>query len=296
MIFIFSRRHRKALANGQLIINLAQQLRKSLWLVVTSYDKSWGETNETGWNYYNSYSDVTKIELRKHWGRQVIGTNEKGHNVDVSLEDLFLTGSATDVLDAIEVFLSVIDETVQTIYQTEINMAFALHSSSWRLIEKRIYKIDSSFLEDEVLEKSFELLDAPGFEGALDEFRQARECLAAGENRQAVIMTNNALESTMKSILHVQAIKPGMLVRKMVDSGIIPEYYQDFLKNFEQILLVVSTERNQPGREHGQGATLTEVPRSLAELVFHLSGVLIVFLIKQHFDKRQQASDNEVPF
>jgi len=175
-------------------------------------------------------------------------------------------------------------------------MAFALNCSPWRLIEKRIYKIDSSFLEEEVIEKSFELLDAPGFEGALDEFRQAREDLASGETRHAIVMANNALESTMKSILKVQAIKPGMLVRKMIDSGVIPEYYQDFLKNFEQILLVVSNERNQPGRGHGQGATLAEVPHGLAELAFHLSGVLIVFLIKQHLEKSQQPTDDEIPF
>ena len=102
MIFIFSRRHRKALDNGQLEVNLSIPLRVSLWQIITSYNKTWGETSETGWNYYMSDVDVAVKELKKHWGRSFTGTNEK---LEISFEGVLNNGSAVDVLDSIEVLL-----------------------------------------------------------------------------------------------------------------------------------------------------------------------------------------------
>lgn len=69
-----------------------------------------------------------------------------------------------------------------------------------------------------------------------------------------------------------------------MDSGLIPEYYAGFIKAFEENILmsVYKMRCEELGAGHGQGKKVNEIPKELAELAVHLSGVLIHFLIKRH--------------
>jgi len=77
-----------------------------------------------------------------------------------------------------------------------------------------------------------------------------------------------------------------MLIRKLLDSGLVPEYHKGFLKAFEEhILRSVALTRNfEKGVGHGQGTDVNEPPKSLAELAVNLSGVLILYLLKRHIE------------
>ena len=112
----------------------------------------------------------------------------------------------------------------------------------------------------------------------------------------------------MKAILGVDRERPGTLFRMVIDSGIIPEYYDDFLKNFEQVLRVVNIARNEEkGAGHGQGSEVVDVPKHLAELVLNFCGSLTIFLVNHYIDAKPKerptpepeltyVPDDDIPF
>ncbi len=166
-----------------------------------------------------------------------------------------------------------------------------------------IFRIDSAYMA-EVLGCASGLLTSSGFQGAFEEFQKARAHLESSDTKESVHHANLALESTMKALLGIDQEKPGKLIRKMKDSGLIPAYYDEFLDNFEQILRSVNVARNEErGAGHGQGARVAEVPSPLAELVLNLCGALIVFLVKQTVESKRPPAksrtvepEDDIPF
>lgn len=111
----------------------------------------------------------------------------------------------------------------------------------------------------------------------------------------------------MKEILQVQKEKPGKLFRKLVESNLVPEYYEGFLKSFEEnILRAVSIMRNEElGVGHGQGSSNNIIPFELAELAVNLTAVIINFLIGRFISNKNntvEVNDNvgfskeDIPF
>ena len=98
-----------------------------------------------------------------------------------------------------------------------------------------------------------------------------------------------------QALLGVEKAKPGELFRKLIESGVIPEYYRGFLKAFEEnILRCVAIMRNEElGVGHGRGPSRNVVPPDLAELAINLSGVLINFLVKQHLQRIGASTEEE---
>jgi len=90
----------------------------------------------------------------------------------------------------------------------------------------------------------------------------------------------------------------------LIDSDIIPKYYDGFLNAFENILRSVAIMRNEEqGAGHGSGAEKPKIPYPLAELAVNLSAVLINFLIKHYLESLDQGSseesfpgDDDIPF
>ena len=177
----------------------------------------------------------------------------------------------------------------------------------WRMLEGRILRVDSKWLEEEIHAKAAELLSVRGFEGAMGEFQQARSDLSSGNYKGAIHASNLALESTVKGILNIDQEKPGRLYRLLIDSGLVPKYHEGFIKAFEEhILRSVAMARNlEKGVGHGQGTDVSEPPKSLAELAVNLSGVLILYLLKRHLEinpihaepePQTEVADDDFPF
>ena len=128
--------------------------------------------------------------------------------------------------------------------------------------------------------------------GALDEFSQAVSNLTGGQTKEAVINAHKSVESVMKTALGVVEHKKfGELLRLLIDSGLLPEYYEEFLANFEKLALGAVKERNLPARGHGQGAEPTPVPKPLAEFAVHLAGAVNLFIIQRWIGARPKAEE-----
>ena len=209
-----------------------------------------------------------------------------------NVEGVIKRGYPSQVFDMVEAYLMVLDNSQRHTVEQEINQAFQEHNQHWRLLEGRFVKLDSKYLEEEVLSKASALLSAQGFEGPLDEFEHAIRCQSAGDHRDAITYAYNALESTVKTVLGIQEKRPKKLIRALLSSDLVPAYYQGFLTSLEDILQFVVVERSQPGRAHGQGESVVQVEPSYAELCLHLAGALIVFLIKRHREKSSLSADD----
>ncbi len=205
-----------------------------------------------------------------------------------NLEGFVLRGNFPPYLfDALEIFYAThFNNEKKNRFQTGFNQIMEESDLPWRMANGHIFPVDSAYIEEVILRRAYSLLQEVGFQGALQEFEEARVELTNGDYKGAVQKANLAFESTMKGILGVEKARPGELVRGIIDSGIVPEYHAGFLKVFEEhILRCVPNLRNQElGAGHGQGKEVNIVPKSLAELAVNLAGVMIKFLIERHLD------------
>ena len=176
--------------------------------------------------------------------------------------------------------------------QQELNRVLESYQQPWRLLGGKFVKLDSTFLASEVIAPTRSLLAAEGFDGPLQEFERALEDYRNGEYGDAVTYAGKALESTLKALLNIQTARPAKLIRSIVDSGLIPNHQGEFLSTFKSLLDLVVTERSQPGHAHGQGVKVVETAPSVAELCLHLTGTVIVFLIKRHREKTEMLSQD----
>jgi hypothetical protein len=189
-------------------------------------------------------------------------------------------------MDALEIFFTLLDDDKAYGYQRRINEIMEESNLEWRMADGRIFPVQSAYIEEVITRRAYSLMHQVGFEGALQEFEKARTDLANGNESGAIHNANLAVESTIKGILEIDKAKPGELFRSLIEAGIVPEYYDGFLKAFEEnILRCVAIIRNEElGAGHGQGATPNVIPRPLAELAVNLSAVIIYFLIARHLE------------
>lgn len=134
-----------------------------------------------------------------------------------------------------------------------------------------MFEVDSQFLEAYVVARSYELLKAEGFEGALDELNQARNGLAADNVEGAIHNSCKSLESALKAIVRAEAGSASVLIRQLGDIGFYDGLPDDVARSFgEQVLMALPFMRNRLGG-HGQGSVIVDEPRVYDELAVHLA-------------------------
>ena len=288
---VFSERHEKALREKKIKLSLRQELRGSLQRLLGRYS-TWG-----GWNNEENITvDATVTEMldRRGW-EELQWWDGKLMRPVSNFNEFIEKGTPHHVLDAIELFLEQLDYKKQASFVQELNNLFEIHHSPLRYFRGEFCLIDSAFLESQVLSAAQQLLENNSIQGALEEFLRARSALLEKDFKQTILQANHALESTLKFVLGVEKKKTAEMIKKVCFNGLVPSYYEGFLKSLHDFLEIVPTTRtNEAG--HGQGKDVTIVPPALAELALHLSGTMIVFLIKRYMEKNPASIEDEVPF
>ncbi len=292
MAWTYSKRCRTALKQGKLKVSLPSSARIRIWKCFAAFDEVFYETSETGFNYTVTLLERVFERLKDELGTEELlafpQNGEVQRPVPSDFHGFVLRGNYPSYLfDALEIYhLLIFDEGRRSAFQTGLNEIFEEGNLPWRMAEGKVFPIDSAYIQEEITGRAYELLREVGFSGALMEFEKARVALINGDTQGAIQNANLAMESTVKGILKVERAKPGSLYRQLIDSGLVPEYYRGFLQAFEEnILRAVAIMRNEElGVGHGQGVTVNEVPKPLAELCLHLSGVMINFLIKRYIE------------
>ena len=295
MKILFSRRHEEAFSTKALDKHLTfpYKCRVALERVLSA----WSECQ----NMLDIYGDEREVNqtyllaedcLKTFYGINALQAFDKDdRRSDASFREVILNGYPSEVLDAVEAWFGAAPTSAMGC-ETEINEVLYIHNSPWRLINGNAVLIDSEYHRREIHARTVELLKANKAYGALEEFQEAINDLSASETKDAVVNAHKSVESTMKAVLGTGAetCRFGQLLRALVDSGIIPKYYEGFLSNFEQLVLGVGKERNLPGRGHGQGSQPTDVPKSLAEFTVNLAGSINLFLLR-HITSDEHQTD-----
>lgn len=215
--------------------------------------------------------------------------------VKSDLEGVIKNGYPAKTLDAIEAWCDFAEPHNAIECQKQLNNIFEIHNSPWRIANGTIFLVDSQYLREEVVSKTQFLLNENSMAGPLEEFTEAVSCLTDGQTKEAIVNAHKSIESVMKTILGINEHKTfGLLLEDIINSGIIPEYYKKFMKNFREIALGAVKDRNKPGTGHGQGAEHIEIPKSLAEFAVHLAGTINLFLIKRWLEsqpKKEQETE-----
>jgi len=303
MRLYFSKRHEKALKSKKLKPYLPQRLRLGIRRKLNEYSK-WG-----GFDSQENYTfNEVEYALETFYGEeQLTAYNEEGELVPTDLDGLIDSGYPTRVLDLVEAWFDHADPSKVAECEKELNSLFDIHNSPWRIVNGTVILIDSDYLHNEVVSKTQRLLKEQEFSGALEEFTESVSCLTDVRTKEAIVNAHKSVESVMKTCLKTKEhLTFGKLLEKLIKSGIIPDYYKEFLIHFEKLALGAVKERNLPARGHGQGHEPTQVPKSLAEFAVHLAAVINLFIIRRWIESHPEPEgpensnvpdeDDEVPF
>ena len=74
-------------------------------------------------------------------------------------------------------------------------------SCAWRLDEGEFFAVDQTFMGMRLAEMAEQSLNAKGFGGAHEEFREARQDLLAGDPKGCISNAQKAFESALKTVL-----------------------------------------------------------------------------------------------
>lgn len=305
MAWLFSKRCQQALNEKKIKVTIPFPVRVRILKAIQEYNETYWQTDETGFNYEISILDGLPEKITAEIGKKLLAFPESGERkpVPTNLEGFILRGNYPPYLfDALELFYDSVSQKNKNPFQRRFNEIMEESGLPWRMADGKIFPVDSAYIEEEILRKSYSLLHEVKFQGALQEFEKARVDLANTDYEGAIQNANLAIESTIKGILNIKRAKPGELFRKLIESGLIPQYHSGFLKAFEEnILRSVAIIRNEElGVGHGQGAEINKFPPALAQLAVNLAGVLINFLIERYLEwvgeKETQVNDENVPF
>lgn len=293
----FSKRHEDALRAKKLNPSFRQPLRISILRILERFSEcnSYGGSREL---------DEAQERLTTFYGLDSLFNVDGGKRVPTDVAGLIRSGYPDRMLDALEAWFDVAPSKSAAACETELNDCLAMHRSDWRFVNGAALRIDSEYMHREVQARVSVLLREEKFLGAHEEFQSALGDLQTGDTKGAVIKAHKSVESTMKSVLDTQDhLTYGHLLNRLIASGIIPKYYEEFLVHFEKLSLAAVKERNRPGAGHGQGPQPIEVPRPLAEFAINLAGSLNLFMAQRWIESSKRApnansqpSEDGIPF
>jgi len=287
----FSIRHGKALTEQRIRVSMKDRLRQRLWMTVQKYNESyWYQPDPSdNWNSKTDHVEQTQIKLKRLLGLPELKV--KGRPSPVGIEDYFMTGYPSCALEVIEQFAEELagfgdsgkENAVK--FQGEVNEAMVAFECPWRLSDGRFFQIDAEFFHEEIVRKGEDMLRERGFEGAYDEYREAREDLSDGKAKDAILKAFKSFESTLKTVLGTLSGDVTDLLRLFREAGYMDDIPEAQAKAMtKQVLASIATLRNELAG-HGQGNTVLEVPRPYAVLAVHLAGALNQFVVNQYLKK-----------
>jgi hypothetical protein len=297
MRFYFTKRHAEALKMKKIQPSFSKKLRVAIRQTLNNFS-TWGGFD----NCENFTFDEIERTLRRFYGEdQLCAYDTEGKLIPTDLNGVIESGYPARVLDVIEAWCDNAKPSAVARCEKELNTIFEIHNSPWRIANGTVFLIDSEYLHREVVAKTLNLLRENSVAGALEEFTEAVSCLTDGRTKEAVINAHKSVESVMKTVLDSQEhLTFGQLLSRLIKSGIIPTYYEEFFIHFEKLALGAVKERNRPGTGHGQGAELTEVSKSLAEFSVHLAATINLFLVRRWIEcrpkERTVTEENDLPF
>lgn len=291
-MIVFSNRHKEALETDKLTVKIPRKIRQKIIYCMKKFNYWYGFNNQESIFY-----DDLKQELLENYGETSLKAYVEDYFQDVDDIEQFIIGTKPEyVLDAIELYGNIlIKNKYRQDYFKKVNEIFKTENSSFRILDGTMIKLNSDFLESEIVNKAFELLKNNQFEKACRDFLSARRNYTSGDYPGTITESNNALESTIKKIVNAKEEKQKKLKEKLMKSGIIPDYFQGFCEHFENLLqssFIIANKSSRHGKKEVPSKR-NEVDKAVASFLLNLVGSLIVFIMERY---EEQLVDEDIPF
>jgi hypothetical protein len=253
--------------------------------LLEEYNPYWETTDSTGWHSTTDLLREIDHSLKGIYGIDGLYVKDStDQRLEVNLEDFFNRTYPSRSLDIVELFYAGISNEQKILFQRDFNSISEEEGCDWRLTDGQFFQVNSEFLALQVIARSYELMKAEGYEGALDEFNEARNDLASGDFKGAIQNACKSFESTLKIILERQTGNASNLIRGLFEAGIYSDLPEEVGRAFgDSVLMALPFLRNRLGG-HGQGQEKLEFSRSYAELAVNLAGSFIHFSISRSLE------------
>lgn len=298
----FSIRHGKSLKEQHIRVSMKDRLRARLWMTVQKYDEDyWYQPDPSdNWSSKTNIVEQTEMKLKRLLGLPELNVKTLSSEEVVGIEGYFNKGYPSCALEVVEQFVEELSEfgdsgnEKATNFQQEINEAMVDFECPWRLSDGRFFQIDADFFNEEIVQKGEDMLHERGFEGAHDEFREAREDLSDGKTKDVILKAFKSFESTLKTVTDKHNGDVTQLLKQFRKVGFMDDIPEQQTKAIcSQVLASIAVLRNELGG-HGQGNAVLEVPRSYALLGLHLAGSLNQFVMEQYLKKVPSSKSSNV--
>lgn len=242
--------------------------------------------------------EIERIYLREKGLERIAQEDFAGSRIILFLKDCS-TADWLDFLELIAIAISVIGSDKNSIFRQrwevsasaaqaieEINYRLRQAGVGYQIEDSQVVRVDSQYVHAEVVKEALSLISGPGFEGPQQEFMAAHKHYRAGENRQAVAMAANALESTFRAVFdkkgwsYHKGARISDLVKVARGNGLWPDYLD---ASFDQLLATLQSglpKIRDNDASHGQGAKPRDVPSYIAGYALHLAASKILFIVQ----------------
>ncbi len=279
----FTIRHRKLVDEGWLP-EFAQKARNRVWATLTLFNEYFSYSDDDS-GYVANSTDLNEVATlyTRLLGIDTSNTLESSLSL---IERIVLHEAAWSAFDVIECFCAWIDDDRLLKVQRALNDTLRDFEIPWRLAEGQLFLVDNTFMEDEVLAEVSPLLALAEFDGAKNEFKQARNAILDGNAREAIFYAAASVESTYKAALG-NSSKVGVdLVQAYVNANLMDGLVKQKAQAIQKSLMPTALLRNELGA-HGHGAEVLEVPMEYAELAVGLAATINAFVSKQHLRRQE---------
>jgi len=292
----FSKRHKQGIEGKRLDYRLPFALRNSILRVLQKYsDTTWYENGKVNLTF-----DQAEETLKTFYGMDSLRAYDGDQKVDADFAQVIRAGWPPNIFDCIEAWLDHVPSEGLTACESELNQVLAIHDSKWRFMNGSAMLIDSDYIREEIIAPMLVGMREQGIDGALQEFTAALDRFGQGEYKESVVSVHKSVESVMKCVLETdEHLTFRRLLLRVLASGLVPQYYEEFFSHFEKLALGAAKERNRPGGGHGQGRDVAEIERSLAQFAVHLAACINLFLLERWIvqrAERQEVLIDDLPF
>jgi hypothetical protein len=275
---VFSRRHRRAIAEGKLVIHLDRRLRGRIWRLMGSYNESYSYTPEPG----NNWTETTDFFEQVHDALLDV-SGESALNVageSMSLKDWITDGPNLGVLDAVELFYLQLEDHSRPTFTTDLNRLLGEEDATWRLLDGQFVLLDAVFVHEHIVASSQQTLHSVRFEGAAQEMLAGQYDLADQDARGAVHNAGKSFESVMKAAL---SREDHLAAKPLIDALLAADFFDGLPEELcggfaNQVMLALPWMRNHLGG-HGQGREEQALPEPYARLALGLAAVVNEFIV-----------------
>ena len=288
---LFSQRHSKSVfaKDANLIkqkLPLSLRLRHTIASILIEYEEEDRRNFNNSWDYTNTIEDAQKY-LHKVMGPDALTISTTTEKRNLGFIEAIQHGYSRQVLDCIEAWFCRAPEHWVSSAERELNEAFSINESPWRVLNGEMLLIDSGYLHAELISKQVDFMKALSVNGAMEEFQMALREFQQGEFAHAITEAAKSVESTLKFVMgdNAETDLSGLL-KLLRKTDLVPSYYSNFFESFTKIIQATGITRNQPGNAHGQGCEIVNSSKSLAEFQINLAASVNKFLLANYLKRK----------